>query len=183
MTDYKTFETNRLILKPLTEEDAEFLLSIYNSHTWLEYVGDRNMRTVKDTREHIKKNIVSQLTRLGYSCYTITLKDCNTMVGISGLFDREGVNGIDIGFALLPEHEKKGYAFESAQRLLEAGFKDFNLKEIYGITKNKNKSSKQLLEKLGMHCEKTIKLPDKPTKYLMFKISSKNRRAYPLITI
>jgi RimJ/RimL family protein N-acetyltransferase len=28
-------------------------------------------------------------------------------------YDREGVNGIDIGFALPPEFEKQGYAFES----------------------------------------------------------------------
>ncbi|HAH25695.1 MAG TPA: GNAT family N-acetyltransferase, partial [Prolixibacteraceae bacterium] len=63
--------------------------------------------------------------RLGYGNFTVTRKSDRVKIGICGLFDREGLEGIDIGFAFLPEYERKGYAFESADKLKDKAFDEF----------------------------------------------------------
>ena len=86
------------------------------------------------------------------------------------LFDRDGVEGIDIGFAFLPEYEKKGYAFESANKLKNVAFNEFGLIEINAITAKDNISSQKLLEKLGLNLKGTIKLPKDEEELLLYKI-------------
>jgi len=110
MHNYKAFETGRLILKPTSEEDAEFIFKLFNTPKWLKYIGDRNIKTVENARAYIKTVMLSQLRKLGYSSYTLVKKQDNVKVGTCGLYNREGLAGIDIGFALLPEYEGKGYA-------------------------------------------------------------------------
>ena len=61
--------------------------------------------------------MLTQLEKLGYSNYTIITKLDNVKGGICGLYDREGVECIDTGFGLLPNHEGFGYGFEAASRL------------------------------------------------------------------
>lgn len=69
-------------------------------------------------------------------------------IGICGLYDREGLEGIDIGFALLPEYEKTGFVFEAANKLKDAAFNEFEIKVISAITTKDNISSQKLLEKM-----------------------------------
>ncbi len=117
MSQYQTFETERLILKPTSEEDAEFIFELFNMPKWLQFIGDRNIKTLENARAYIKTKMLPQLNRLGYCNYTLIKKTDNTKIGTCGLYDREGLKGIDIGFALLPGYERKGYAFESANKI------------------------------------------------------------------
>jgi ribosomal-protein-alanine N-acetyltransferase len=166
----KTFETDRLILKPTTVADAEFIRSLYNSPKWIKFIGDRQLNTVKDAENYIQTKLMPQMKRLGYGTYTIIRKSDGEKVGSCGLYDREGVNGIDIGFALLPDFEKKGYAFESVNYLKEIGFSNLKLKQISGITSKKNKASQDLLMKIGLKFEKTIILSNETEEILLYTL-------------
>ena len=46
MSKFKIFETDRLILKPTSEEDAEFIFELLNTPKWLKYIGDRNVKSI-----------------------------------------------------------------------------------------------------------------------------------------
>ncbi len=173
MNQYKRFETERLILKPTSEEDAEFIFELLNTPKWIKYIGDRNVKTVEDANDYIKIKMLPQLKRLGYSNYTLIRKSDNNKIGTCGLFDRDGLEGIDIGFAFLPEYERKGYAFESANKLKNAAFSDFDITEINAITVKDNISSRKLLEKLGLKLNGTTKLPDDDEELLLYKIKLK----------
>jgi ribosomal-protein-alanine N-acetyltransferase len=166
----KTFETDRLILKPTTLADAEFIRSLYNSPKWIEFIGDRQLNTVKDAENYIQTKLMPQMERLGYGTYTIIRKSDGEKVGSCGLYDREGVKGIDIGFALLPDFERKGYAYESVNSLKEIGFNDFKLNQISGITSKKNKASQDLLIKIGLNFEKNITLPNQTQEILLYTL-------------
>jgi len=61
MTEYKTFETDRLILKPTLDEDAEFIFELLNSPNWLKYIGNRNVTSIEKAREYIKFKMLPQL--------------------------------------------------------------------------------------------------------------------------
>jgi RimJ/RimL family protein N-acetyltransferase len=145
MSAYKSFETERLLLKPMSKEDASFLLELLNLPKWIKYIGDRNVYTIKEAETYIKHKMTPQLKKLGFSSYTVIRKTDNAKVGSCGLYDREALEGIDLGFAFLPLYEKMGYAFESANKLKDLAFNQFNLKHISAITTSENKDSQKLL--------------------------------------
>ncbi len=111
-----------------------------------------------------------QLERLGYSNYTLVRKIDNVKIGTCGLYDREGLEGIDIGFAFLPEYERKGFAFEAANKIKNVAFNEFGIKVISAITTKNNVSSQKLLEKLGLELTGTTKLPNDNEELLLYKI-------------
>lgn len=112
--------------------------------------GDRNIKTLKDVEKYILDNIIPQRERLGYSTYTVIKKADNSKMGTCGLYDREGLEGIDIGFAFLPEYERRGYAFEAARALVQTAAKKFKLDALSGITVKDNVASQNLLKKTGV---------------------------------
>lgn len=170
MNRYEVFETERLILKPTSEEDAALIFELFNTPKWFKYIGDRNIRTLEDAGEYIEAKMLPQLKRLGYSSYTIIKKADHVKIGTCGLFDRDGLEGIDLGFALLPEYERKGYAFESANKLKEVAFNIFGIGELNAITVKDNIPSQKLLEKLGFRLHGTTKLPDDDEDLLLYKL-------------
>jgi len=168
--EYKIFETERLIIRPTIETDAEFIFELLNTPKWIKYIGDRNIQTLESAKEYIKQKMIPQLERLGYSNYTIIRKEDNQKIGSCGLYDRAGLQGIDIGFALLPEYEQKGFAFEASNKIKDAAFDEFEIETISAITTKDNVSSQKLLEKLGLKFMGTTKLPDDDEELLVYKI-------------
>ncbi len=170
MKKYAHFETERLVLQPTTEEDAGFILELLNSPKWLAYIGDRNVHTEEDAIQYIKNKISPQLEKLGFSNYTLIRKTDGVKIGSCGLYDREGLEGIDIGFALLPAYEGMGYGFESASKVLEIGKTEFNIEMISAITTKNNLASQRLIEKLGLRYIQTIRIPNDEEELLLYRI-------------
>ena len=170
MKKYKDFETERLLIKPTSEKDAKFIFELLNTPKWIENIGDRNIKTVENAKDYILDKMKPQLERLGYSNYTLIRKIDNVKIGTCGLYDREGLEGIDIGFAFLPEYEKKGYAFEAADKIKNVALEEFGIKVISAITKKDNLSSQKLLEKLGLEVTGTTILPNDDEELLVYKI-------------
>ena len=174
MSNYLTFETERLILRPTTAEDAEFLLELVNSPKWLANIGDRNVRNLADAKKYIAERITTQLVRLGYANYTVIRKSDGVKMGSCGLYDREGLEGIDIGFAFLPQYHGQGYAFESAKKILEAAIHEFGIKRIQGITIPENKASQKLLEKLGLKFVEMTSIPHDDAELMLYRLDVEN---------
>jgi len=155
---FKSFETERLFVKPVTISDAPFLLKLLNSPKWLQYIGDRKVYTEEDAIKYIEDRMLTQLERLGYGNNMVIRKEDNRAVGVCGLYERPGLPMVDIGFAFLPEYEGNGFGFEAASRLLQACKEDFKLKKICAITTQDNVASQRLLVKLGLQFVKNIRM-------------------------
>ena len=166
---YATFETDRLFLQPTCEEDAPFILNLLNTPKWLQFVGDRNVKTVDEARIYINERMLPQLERLGYSNYTLIRKEDHAKLGCCGLYDREGLEGVDIGFALMPEFEGKGYALEASREILRAAREEFKIAKIKGITSKEHHASQKLLEKLGLVHTGNVVLPDEEEELLVYE--------------
>lgn len=171
----KMFQTDRLLLKPCEEEDASFIYELMNSPKWITFIGDRNIHSVEDAQNYILEKMKPQQERLGYSNYTIIRKSDQIKLGTCGLYDREGLEGIDIGFAFLPQYEKKGYAFEAANRLKEEAFSRFGIQKIKAITAKNNLLSQRLLEKLGLSLIGTTILPNDDEEILVYEIVNNSK--------
>lgn len=170
MTVYKTYDTERLYLRPTGEEDSVFILELLNTPKFIEFVGDRNVHSVGTARKYIRDKMLPQLEKLGYGNFTVITKIEHKKIGTCGLYNREGVDGVDLGFAFLPEFEHKGYGFEAAKQVMQAGYEDFGIKKINAYTTKDNSASQKLLEKLGFLNTGTMFLPDDPVELLEYKI-------------
>jgi [ribosomal protein S5]-alanine N-acetyltransferase len=164
----KIYETERLILRPMSLDDGEFILDLYNRPKFIQFIGDRHLKTVEDAENYIKNRFLPQMERLGYGNYLMITKDDNhKKIGAVGIFEREGLDVVDIGFSLLDEFEGKGYAYEAAIKVKSIGMDDFGLKKISAITTKENFSSQKLIEKLGLKFQKYVTIPD-DTEELMY---------------
>ena len=170
MQQHKSFQSERLIIRPTLEQDAELIYQLMNSPKFIKYVGDRQLYSVEDAEKYIQDKMLPQLHSLGYSNYSLINKKNCAKIGICGLYDREGLDGIDIGFGILPEYEGLGYAFESSSRIIKAGFEELEISEIKAITNKENISSQCLLVKLGFNLKGTIMLANENDELLLYKI-------------
>jgi RimJ/RimL family protein N-acetyltransferase len=105
----------------------------------------------------------------GFGNFTIIRREDLVRIGTCGLFVRDGLHGVDLGFALLSEYEGKGYAYEAASRIKKAAFEDFHLPELLAIVLPDNNASLKLLHKLGFQLSGTTKLPGDKEKLLLLK--------------
>ena len=163
------FETSRLKLIPTNLQDAEFILELMNTPKWHQFIGDRKVYNLKQAQEYIQTKMLPLLHQRGFSNYTVILKSTNEKIGSCGLYDREKLEGIDIGFALLPQFENNGYGFEAAQRILEAAEKTFRLNHLSAITTQSNTASQKLLKKLGLIEKESLQWDDETL--LLFEIN------------
>ena len=164
------FETERLFLKSVKIEDAHFILELYNSPKFLQFVGDRNIKVVEDAEKHIREKFLPHYETHGFGSYIIVRKSDSKKVGNVGIYKRDGLAAPDIGFSLLPEFERQGYGFEGSKRLLKSGFHEFGLTKISAITIKENIGSQKLIEKLGLQFKSIIQLPDYHEELMYYEI-------------
>jgi ribosomal-protein-alanine N-acetyltransferase len=161
-------ETDRLIICRLSEGDSEFILELLNSPGWLKFIGNKNVKTEADAENYIINGPIKSYEVNGFGLYLVKLKKIYTPVGICGLIKRDTLENIDIGFALLPEYEGNGYAFEAAEAVLKHAKRDLGIKKIVAITDKDNVNSIRLLEKAGLIFEKNILLKEDDKELMLF---------------
>ncbi|HEU4834355.1 MAG TPA: GNAT family N-acetyltransferase [Pyrinomonadaceae bacterium] len=155
-------ETERLSLRPLTVDDAEFILALVNEPSFLRYIGDKQVRNVEDARQYILNGPVASYEKHGVGQMLVELKESQTPIGMCGLLKRDELPEPDIGFALMPDFCNKGFAFEAASAVLQDARDRLKLQRFVAITTLDNDASMKLLERLGFKFERVIRLaPDR----------------------
>lgn len=156
MSKYLIFETERLWLRPTLEEDTQLIMDVFNTPGALEYIGDRNIRTREDAMTFIAERTLRQLRKKTFANYTLIEKRSGAKVGVCGLYDRPGIPYVDLGYALLPEYERRGFAAEASRRLMEAARDEFGLTELAAFTHPENTRSQKTLDNLGFEYVKQV---------------------------
>lgn len=160
-------ETPRLILREFNINDANFILELLNTKSWLKFIGNRQVKTLEDAENYIKKILIDSYKNNGFGLWLIQLKENEKPIGMCGLVKREYLPNVDIGFALLPEYANLGYGFESAQATMLYAKNNLKISKVLAITDSTNISSIKLLNKIGLRFEKTIELSNE-NKLLLF---------------
>lgn len=168
----KILETDRLILREIVETDAEFVLDLLNQPSFIKYIGDRNVRNIKQSHEFIENRYRKSYRDFGYGLYTVELTETNTPIGICGFVKRDSLPDADIGFAFLPQFCGKGYALESANAVMKYGRDVLDLERVLAITSQDNESSGRLLEKIGFKFDSLIKMPHETEELKLFSSDS-----------
>lgn len=152
----KVLETDRLILRWLTPDDAAFILELLNEPSWIRFIGDKGVRTLEDAKKYIVAGPMIMYSQMGFGLFMVERKEGSIPIGMCGLIKRDTLDNVDIGFAFLSTYQTQGYGFESASATLKYGHEEQDLKRILAITSLENQASSRLLEKIGMNYEGTI---------------------------
>jgi RimJ/RimL family protein N-acetyltransferase len=161
-------ETERLVLRQLSTDDAEFVLKLLNEPSFLQYIGDRGVRNLQDAQQYILNKLVTSYERNGFGLYLVELRESGIPIGISGLVKRDTLPDADIGFAFLPAYWSKGYAVESAAAVMNYARETLKLDRILAITSRDNEASAKLLGKIGLRYERLITLSEDAEEVKLF---------------
>lgn len=157
-----TITTERLILRPWKESDAENLFKYASCQDVGPAAGWPPHRSVEESLNVIR-NVLN-----GAECYAICLKEDGNAIGAvelklkdhSNLTDRD--DECEIGCWIGKPFWGRGIMPEAAMRLIRHGFEDLGMEKIwYGYYEGNNKS-KRVQEKLGFKFERKDKNVDVP---------------------
>jgi RimJ/RimL family protein N-acetyltransferase len=161
-------ETERLILRHLSIEDAEFILELLNEPSFIRNIGDRGIRTIEGANSYILNGPVASYAKNGFGLNLVKLKETNESIGMCGLIKRDTLEDVDIGYAFLPKFWSRGYAVEAAQAVKEYARDKIKLNRIVAIVDPQNEGSIRVLEKIGLQFENMVKLSEDDIELKLF---------------
>ncbi len=150
-------ETDRLTIREMdSAKDAEFIFALLNSPKFIEFIGDRGVRSVDEAAKFIDDRYRRSYRDHGFGLYTVEVKTSSTPVGVCGFVKRDSLPGPDLGFAFLPLYEGKGFGTESARAVLNYGREKLKFTRVLAITTLNNEASRNLLSKIGFVFESKL---------------------------
>ena len=171
MTADWQLETERLLLRRVSLDDADLMLAVWNDPAFIRNVGDRGVRSIEEAHEAMEKGAFKLYTDYGYGPYAMVLRDSGERIGICGLFKRDNLEHPDIGFAVLPGFCGQGLAGEAAFAVLGHARDDLALRELTAIVSPGNAPSIGLIEKLGLTYSGMIRMPGDDEDVCLYRMS------------
>lgn len=141
--------TERLSLREFTPQDAAFLLRLVNEPGWIRNINDPGVRTLDDALAWAEGRLFKAYRELGHGFWAVQRREDGVLVGMCGLFKRAALPEPDLGYALLAEHEGRGYALEAARGCVAHAREVLGWPTLMAITALDNPKSVALLARLG----------------------------------
>lgn len=153
-------ETERLVLRPFTLDDADELHAAWGDPASLRFGGDwPRPETVEDTRRYLEPVIAGQEER-GFAPWAVIEKATGDLIGDCGLFPADGIGpDVELAYGLRRDRWGRGYATEAAAACVRVAFEELGLERIVADADPANAASIRVLEKLGFRLERED--PDK----------------------
>jgi RimJ/RimL family protein N-acetyltransferase len=148
--------TERLLLREFTFADTDFIIELLNSQGWLDFVGDRNVRTHEQAVAYLENGAMRSYKENGYGLSLVVTKADRKPIGMCGIINRTNLENPDIGFAFLPTYQGQGFGYEIAHATLLHAKVRLHLATVCAITLPNNTRSIRLLEKIGMKWQKSF---------------------------
>jgi RimJ/RimL family protein N-acetyltransferase len=168
-------ETERLRLRHASLDDAEFILRLLNEPSFLQYIGDRGVRTLDDARRYIADRLIDSYERNGFGLWVVEPKHSAVPLGICGLVKRDTLPEPDIGFAFLPEFWSAGYAYESAWAVKQHALEVLRLPRLLAVTNPDNVRSIRIVERLGFASDRLIAWSGGGVEVRLFSLEAQTR--------
>jgi [ribosomal protein S5]-alanine N-acetyltransferase len=147
--DVPKIETERLILRKITLDDAEDMYLYASNEEVTRYVTWDTHSSLSDTIEFIN-TFLPQYDAL----WGIELKENGKFIGtVHFVWWQPEHNSAEIGYVLSKEYWGKGLITEAARAITSFGFDSMNIVRIQARCFLENKGSERVMKKLGMSFE------------------------------
>ena len=166
----RTITSDRLLLRPWRDDDADFLLDLESRWEVVRFLGAHptTMRTREDALASIARRRAIDAPIHGI--WAITTAEDGRLVGnlllkpipLSSGEPPGGPNDVEIGWHLHPDAWGHGYATEAAEAVLDDAFSR-GLAKVLAVTDPENPASRAVCRRLGMtHLGRTTRYYDTP---------------------
>ena len=145
---WEIVQTDRCIIREMMEEDLDAVYQVYAAPSitrYMEGLYEDREKELEYTRSYIKH----AYTFWGYGTWVIVRKSDEKIIGRVGFNMRDGYDEVELGFVIMEEEQKKGYAFECCQAVMKTGKEDYQFEVVQALIKEGNTASIQLCQKLG----------------------------------
>lgn len=151
---FENIQTSRLTLRRVELKDAE-AMHAYRSFPAVTKFFPAEHRTIEDTIAFIEPLVLVEPTTPGtWLALVITFNDTGNVIGDIGLrFPEKETYQVELGIALNPAYQGKGYATESMLALIQFAFESLGKHRVYASIDPRNSASVALVERVGMRRE------------------------------
>lgn len=152
-------ETERLILRPWSLNDAEECFTVRGDAEVMRYIGTGEPnKDVEQTRVWLARMIAHQAQH-GFCFWAVVDKRSAQVIGCCGIgYQRDGGLPVEFGYNLARSAWGRGLATEAAAAALHYAFENFDLPELAATVDSRNVASQRVLEKIGFVYQRTAQL-------------------------
>lgn len=157
LRDLPTLETDRLILRKMTPNDAGAVFAYASDPEMTRYVIWETHRSIEDSRAFLDL-AVAKYESGGEPDWGIVYKGDHRFVGTCGIVSWEPYHArAELGYALSRDYWGRGLVAEAVGAMISFGFDRMNLNRIEARCIAENAASARVMEKAGMLYEGTLR--------------------------
>ncbi|MFC4403859.1 GNAT family N-acetyltransferase [Gracilibacillus xinjiangensis] len=173
--DLPRLETDRLILRKMTLEDAEDIYLYGSDEEVSKYVTWNTHQSLSDTKGFVEF-IINQYENSQIAPWGMEYKENGKFIGTIDFVSWEPQHKTaEIGYVLSKQYWGKGLTTEAAREIISFGFKEMDLVRIQAKCFVENTASQRVMEKAGMSFEGIIR------KGMFLKGKHRDLRMYSII--
>ncbi len=147
-------ESEHLSFRKFTLEDLPELIEHRSDPEVNKFLGGTKLQNPDALAKRIRF-YMSCYESHGFGMCAMIWKPTGEMIGSAGLQPLDGTDEIEVGYSLTTEFWGRGIGTEAARAWLDHGFQSHGLDRIVAVAHTENWASRKIMEKLGMHYDKT----------------------------
>ncbi len=149
-------ETNRLILRQLTMEDADNLFQLDSDSEVMRFINGGKPTRYETIQHQLLPQWLAYYEKYqGYGFWAAIEKSSDEFIGWFHFRPAsDNPDEIELGYRLRKKLWGQGYATEASRALISKGFNELGTQRVVALALPTNKASIRVMEKLGMQFEK-----------------------------
>lgn len=151
---FEEHQTERLVIRPLTLEDAHLWVPYFENNPNLRFLGlTQGSNNLENAETWINRQLMRYQTNT-FGMLALIDKQTTTMIGQCGLLVQEvdGKTIHEIGYHIIPSYWRQGYATEAAIFMKHLGFKMGVSDDLTSLIHIENIGSQKVARNNGMTC-------------------------------
>lgn len=154
----KDIETERLILRDASVDDAEDMFEYAKLEEVTKYLSWKPHLSVKDSEKILDVLSKEAKEKDSYVLKAIVLKENDKMIGtIDARIFSDGLKDAEFGYCLNPKYWNKGYMSEALKAFIQALHKERGVENVFGSFERENIASKRVMQKNEMYYYETVR--------------------------
>lgn len=154
----KDIETERLILRDASVDDAEDMFEYAKLEEVTKYLSWKPHLSVKDSEKILEMLSKEAKEKDSYAIKAIVLKENDKMIGtIDARIFGDGLKDAEFGYCLNPKYWNKGYMSEALKAFIQSLHKEHGVENVFGSFERENIASKRVMQKNEMYYYETVR--------------------------
>lgn len=147
-------ETNRIMLRPLSINDAAIIFKNWTSDPEVARFMNWNLhQNVEETKEWLTLEEENVKNDNNYT-WGFVLKETGELFGSGGIHYYEQYGMFELGYNIMKKYWNQGYTTEASRRILDFAIEELGIKEFLARHAKGNPGSGKVMEKVGFAYQK-----------------------------